>query len=161
MSNNITITISGPDAGSVMREVLKLAIGMANSARPAQGNIVEPPNETSDAAVEHAAGVNVEVLPPEKPAEGKKRDQTAKKAGEVAPEQADFEDAVNKLADKPADAKPLTADDIRAALRDVASKHGVDQCRKLRDEFGVKSASEVTDGKRAAFVAAAAAWVAK
>lgn len=64
------------------------------------------------------------------------------------------------LAEEPkaAPAKPVTLEDVRAALTDLTSAKGAATTKQLLAEYGVKKLSEIATDKYATLLADAKAW---
>ncbi len=101
--------------------------------------------------------VDVNLVAPKKKA-GRPRKVKAEQATDAAasPAEGSFAEAVADIGgDKPAaDIKLLGLEDVKQALRELASRLDLDASRKLLDHFGAKKASEVPAEKIADFVEA-------
>lgn len=101
----------------------------------------EPITQTAGDVIE---GTATEVKEPE-PAPKERKKREPKKAAE--PEAADPEN------EKKSDAKPASVDDVREALKKMASAKGEDAVWNLLEKYKAKSASTVPEDKRADLVA--------
>jgi hypothetical protein len=170
-TSDMQMTIEGGNAKEFMDNFTQMAnqmgfVSKAQAVAVAQAAVAKaakPTEATStptDKAVEQPAEsekpaeqkpLEGEVLPPERPRRGRPPKSADPEKPAEAPKATEAPKA--EAADK-----PLTTDDVRTAMKALASRCGVEAVGKLLAEFGVAKASEVPEAKIAEFVAKSEAW---
>lgn len=133
-----------------------VTLGQPGTAAEASAEPAGEPGAVIDAAG-GGSDSGDEQLPPDHsvaqqtPVSGKKQKAEKKAAAKTQTLNDDISDVGG-----PAAVKPMSLDDVRVALRNLASKRDMPRCSALLAEFGAKKAMEVPVERIAEFVAKAA-----
>jgi hypothetical protein len=159
-----TLTITGNNAndlmgqfdaiaqrlGYVRMESVRAAFNQAAVQRKQEAAAEPGPEPEVTQPAETTKVLDGEILPPiEKPKRG--RPKAEKPPVEVAPPVIDLEKALEDSY-KPAEEKPLDHDDVRIAMKELASRVNVEAVSALLKDFGTNKASGVPVERIAEFV---------